>query len=320
MDGGVLYSIGELARRTGMAVRTIRFYSDAGVLPPHHRSSANHRRYDPDAITRLEMIRTLRELGLDLVTIQRVLASEISMSQAAAVHAEAIDMQIQVLRARRTVLRLVAKRDSSTEEMELMHRVLRLSEAERHRIIHDFIDSAFGDVNANPELVGLLHSAMPNLPDEPDAEQVEAWIELAELVQDTDFRAGVRRMAEHQASERAGGDRTGLHHELTGYVRDRVTAAVTAGISPASEAAGVIVAELAGRYADTFGRTDSPEYRAELLRRLEIANEPRVEQYWRLISTINGWPAVPSLAPVFDWFIESLHLHAPAGSGKAGQA
>ena len=38
MDGDRLYSIGELARRTGLAVRTIRFYSDRGIVAPAGRS------------------------------------------------------------------------------------------------------------------------------------------------------------------------------------------------------------------------------------------------------------------------------------------
>ncbi|WP_433043155.1 MerR family transcriptional regulator [Dactylosporangium sp. CS-033363] len=304
-----MYSIGDLARRTGLSVRTIRFYSDAGVLPPTDRSPANHRRYDLAAITRLDLIRTLRELGLDLVTIRRVLADDITMSEAAAFHADALDVQIQVLRVRRAVLRLVAKRDSTTKEMELMHRLVQLSEAERHRLIHDFIDSTFGAVDANPDLVELLRSTMPNLPDEPTAEQVEAWIELAELVQDDDFKASIRRMAAHQAAERAEGDRTGLHHELTTYVRDRVTTALTDGIAPASPPAAEIVDDLVAHYARTFGTADSPQYREKLLTRLEVANDPRVERYWHLISTINGWATAPSLAPVFDWFTQALQQH-----------
>ena len=38
-DDGLLLSIGELARRSGLPVRTIRFWSDAGVLPPAERQS-----------------------------------------------------------------------------------------------------------------------------------------------------------------------------------------------------------------------------------------------------------------------------------------
>jgi len=309
VDQEALYSIGDLARRTGLPVRTIRFYSDAGVLPPTHRSSANHRRYDLAAVARLDLIRTLRELGVDLASIHRVLAGEITVSQAAAAHAEALDVQIRVLRLRRAVLRVVARRDSSPEEMELMHRIMHLSEAERHRLIHDFVDSTFGGLDANPQLVELLRSAVPDLPDEPTAEQVESWVELAELVQDTDFRASVRRMGEYQAAGRAHGDRTGLHHELTTYVRDRVAAAIAGGIEPASAPAGPVVADLVARYAETFGATDTREYRATLLTRLAVANDPRVERYWHLIATINGSAAPAPLAPIFAWFTEALRQH-----------
>ncbi|MFD0851997.1 MerR family DNA-binding transcriptional regulator, partial [Actinomadura adrarensis] len=50
MDGDTLYTIGELARRTGLPVRTIRFYSDAGVVPPTDRNHAGYRLYDLDAV------------------------------------------------------------------------------------------------------------------------------------------------------------------------------------------------------------------------------------------------------------------------------
>jgi len=66
-----LLSIGELARRTGLTVKTVRFYADRGIVPPADRSPAGYRRYHPDAVARLELVRTLRDLGLDLGTIRR---------------------------------------------------------------------------------------------------------------------------------------------------------------------------------------------------------------------------------------------------------
>ncbi|WP_155368706.1 hypothetical protein [Catellatospora vulcania] len=71
------------------------------------------------------------------------------------------------------------------------------------------------DALANPEVVAMLRTTMPELPDDPSAEQVEAWVDLAELVQDPGFKASIRRMAEFQAAERVDGDPGGLHHELT---------------------------------------------------------------------------------------------------------
>lgn len=306
MDGDTLYTIGELARRTGLSVKTIRFYSDSGVVPPTVRSPAGYRLYDLDALSRLDLVRTLRDLGVDLATVQRVLAREISVPEVAAAHAEALDVQIRTLRLRRAVLRAVAKRGSSPEEMELMHKLAQLSDGERRRIIGDFIDETFGGLDANPEFVAMLRSAMPELPDDPAPEQVDAWVELAELVQDTGFRASVRRMAEYQAAQRADGDQTGLHTRLTAVVREKVEAAMEAGIDPAGRQAGPVLDGLVAEYAEAFGRTDGPGFRRRLIERLEAGSDPRAERYWQLLAIINGWPAQPSLAPVFEWFIAAL--------------
>jgi DNA-binding transcriptional MerR regulator len=306
MDDGMLYTIGELARRTGLPVRTIRFYSDSGVLPPTDRSPAGHRLYDIAALTRLELVRTLRELGVDIPTIQRVLGREITVPQAAHAHAEALDAQISILRLRRAVLRAVAKRGSSPEEMELMHKLAKLSDVERRRIIHEFIDDAFADLDANAEFVAMLRAVTPDLPDDPSAAQVEAWVELAELVQDPGFKASIRRMAEHQAAERADGDPGGLHHELTTKIIERVTEALSGDVDPASERARQVVDELMGLYAATFGKADTRGYRETVLHRLEVGSDPRSERYWQLLSLINGQPAQPSLMPVFDWFMAAL--------------
>lgn len=306
MDGGTLYTIGALARRTGLTVKTIRFYSDIGIVPSTDRSPAGYRLYDLEALARLELVRTLRDLGLDLADIRRVLDREISLSDVAAAHADALEVQIRTLRLRRAVLRAVAKRGSTPEEMDLMHKLAKFSDSQRRRLINDFIDDTFGDLDANPDFVAMIRSTMPDLPDDPEPGQVDAWVELAELTQDPDFRACVRRMAEYQAAERAQGDTTGLHHELTEFVCDRVGRALEAGIDPASAGAAPIVDALTARYAEVFGRADDADLRLWLLARLEVAGDPRAERYFHLLAVINGWPVPPSLTRIFAWFSQAL--------------
>jgi hypothetical protein len=254
-------------------------------------------------------VRTLRDLGLDLAVIRQVLAREVSVPEVAAAHADALEVQIRTLRLRRAVLRAVAKRGSTPEEMDLMHKLAKLSDDERRRLITAFIDDTFGGLDANADFVDMMRSAMPELPDDPEPEQVDAWVELAELTQDPDFRAAVRRMAEYQAAERAQGDRTGLHHDLTETVRDSVGRAVDAGVAPGSAEASSIVDALTARYAQTFSRADDADLRSWLLTRLEIAGDPGAERYWQLLAVINGWPVPPSLAPVFTWFTQALLAH-----------
>ncbi len=250
----------------------------------------------------------MRDLGVDLATIQRVLEREITVAEVAAVHVEALDVQIRTLRLRRAVLRAVARRGSTPEELELMHKLAKLSDQERRSLINDFIDEAFEGLDVGPEFVAKMRGAMPELPDDPTPEQADAWVELAELVQDPDFRAGIRRAAAYQAKERVEGVQTGTAagRRLVELVQERTGAARAAGITPAAASAVPVVDELAGTFAEFFLRTDGPEFRRWLLERMEQGNDPRYERYWQLISVINGWPVMPSLAPAFDWLIAGL--------------
>jgi DNA-binding transcriptional MerR regulator len=311
MDGDRLYSIGDLARRTGLAVRTIRFYSDCGIVVPAGRSPAGYRLYDAGAVARLDLVRTLRDLDVDLPTIRKVLNQELSLPAVAAAHAEALDVQIRILRLRRAVLTAVARRGSTPEEMEHMHKLARLSEDERHRLIGDFLDAVFGGMGTEPSFAGVRRSMTPELPDAPEAEQVQAWAELAGLSQDPDFRASMRQMAIDEAAERAQGSTPVLHRGLIAVVRDQASSALAAGIEPASPEAAPAVAALTAHYAHILGRPDDAGLRRQLLARLEAVNDPRRERYLTLLAVINGWPAPQSLTQVLDWSIRALGARIP---------
>ncbi|WP_051571705.1 MerR family transcriptional regulator [Cryptosporangium arvum] len=302
-----LYSIGELAHRTGLSVRTIRFYADAGVVPATARSAAGYRLYDVDAVARLELVRTLRDLWLDLATIRRVVDRRVSLAEVAAAHGDALDVQIRTLTAHRTVLSLIAARGTDPSEVPLMHRLARLSAAERNRLVTTFVEETFGDLDANPEFVEMMRAALPELPDDPSAQQLDDWVALGELIQDPRFRAAARRAAEHQAAERAAGDRTGLHGALTGNVLALVGDAVAAGVDPASAAAKPVVDDVLAAYASEFGAVH-PE---ALITRLEIGGDPYAERYFQLLSRVNGWPEPPSMQPAVRWLTAALRASAP---------
>jgi DNA-binding transcriptional MerR regulator len=251
MNGDTLHSIGDLARRTGLTVKTIRFYSDCGIVVPADRSPAGYRLYDIEAVARLDLVRTLRDLGLDLATIRKVVDQELSLPDVAAAHAEALAVQIRTLRLRRAVLTAVAERGATPEEMDLMHKLAKLSKDEHRRLIDDFLDAVFGGLDADPQFAGVRRSMTLELPDNPDTEQVQAWVELAELSQDPDFRASVRRMAEDQSAERDKGDAPILRRDLVAAIHEQVGPALVADIAPASPQADPTVAALrACRVAD----------------------------------------------------------------------
>lgn len=66
--------IGALARSTGCAVQTIRYYEREGLLPTAARSEGNYRVYGPVEVERLTFIRNCRALDMTLDEIRRLLA------------------------------------------------------------------------------------------------------------------------------------------------------------------------------------------------------------------------------------------------------
>jgi DNA-binding transcriptional MerR regulator len=64
-----MLKIGELAKRTGLTVRTLHHYDDIGLLSPSARSDAGYRLYNQADIARLHRIQALRRFGLSLADI-----------------------------------------------------------------------------------------------------------------------------------------------------------------------------------------------------------------------------------------------------------
>src|SRR5215210_8585811 len=60
------WKVGELARRTGLSVRALRYYDEIGLLSPSRRTEGGHRLYTAGDVVRLQQIKSLRALGFSL--------------------------------------------------------------------------------------------------------------------------------------------------------------------------------------------------------------------------------------------------------------
>ncbi|MEU7849921.1 MerR family transcriptional regulator [Micromonospora parva] len=309
MSGETRHTIGELARRTGLSVKTIRYYADSGIVPPTDRSPAGYRRFGPAAVARLALVRTLRELGVDLAAIRRVVNEEVPLPEVAATHAEALAVQIRVLRLRQAVLTVAARRGSSPAEVDELHRLAQLTRHERGQLVADFLGSVFDGLGDWPAYPGVLVSMTPELPDDPTSEQIEAWLELAELCRDPGFRERMRLLARQHAADH---DVPGLPRpDAVAVVRDAVAPALTAGLDPTSPDADPVVTAVTGRYARLHRHPDDADLRQRLLDRLVPANDPRRDRYLDLLAVLNGWSTGPATAPAVDWFIRALRARMP---------
>jgi DNA-binding transcriptional MerR regulator len=68
-----LLQIGQVAERTGLSLRTIRFYEENGLVRPTSRSDGGFRLYSEDDVARLEVIKRMKPLGFRLEEMQELL-------------------------------------------------------------------------------------------------------------------------------------------------------------------------------------------------------------------------------------------------------
>nr|WP_246210821.1 MerR family transcriptional regulator [Phytoactinopolyspora alkaliphila] len=306
-------TIGDASKRTGLPVKTIRYYADIGLVPSTERSPAGYRLYDAATIARLDLVRTLRDLDFDLGSIRALLEKSTSLPELAAHHAGALDAQIRILSARRSVLRAVAQLGiDSEEELMMMNRLARLSAEERQRILDEYFDETFEGLDIDPQFVAMSRSVRVDLPEDPSPAQVEAWIELAELVLDPEYRARVRQMARAAHDARSAGDTRAGSAASQQELFARVVAAVeplrSAGVDPASGSVRAVVDELAAAFAAAGLVADDAGFRRKLADQITMFSDRRVERFWELVGLVNGWPQRPQSNAVvnMEWFAEAL--------------
>ena len=70
---GALEKIGAVASRSGLTVKTIRFYCDEGLIQPSSRSEGGYRLFDEGVFAELALIRTLRAMEISLPDVRRIL-------------------------------------------------------------------------------------------------------------------------------------------------------------------------------------------------------------------------------------------------------
>jgi MerR family transcriptional regulator, copper efflux regulator len=72
-DRAGLLQIGQVADRTGLSLRTIRFYEENGLVRPTSRTDGGFRLYSEDDVARLEVIKRMKPLGFSLEEMQELL-------------------------------------------------------------------------------------------------------------------------------------------------------------------------------------------------------------------------------------------------------
>jgi len=296
-----LVSIGELARRASVPVKTLRYYSDIGVVPPAQRTASGYRLYGERERLRLEMVKTLRGLGFSLDQISEALEHHHDMRDTIGLQLQAVHARIRELQRVAVVLQAALERadEPTSAHLARLETLARLSAAERTALLDDFLDDVRGEapLPASWEQwwAGFREASLPELPAEPSPDQLDAWLELAELLADTEFRDRLREMSAHRPEDPQSP--VELIELLTAALEARA-----AGVKPEDPEAGQLVTRFLAAYEPVVGA--GPDQARRTLAYIARYDDPRARRYWQLIARIRGlgdqeWPQ----AQAFDWLL-----------------
>jgi DNA-binding transcriptional MerR regulator len=109
-----MLSIGELSRKTGVKIPTIRYYEQMGLVAAPERSEGNQRRYTSTELNRLQFIKQARDLGFKIDAIRELLELSAHPDQPCAnanriaeSHLEAVKLQIAKLQSLKAELKRI---------------------------------------------------------------------------------------------------------------------------------------------------------------------------------------------------------------------
>jgi DNA-binding transcriptional MerR regulator len=102
--------VGELAKRTGLTVRTLRYYDEIGLLSPPRTPGSDYRQYGEAEISRLQQIASLRQLGFSLDEIREILTRpETSVRRVIELHLARLNEQIALMEQLRARLEAITR-------------------------------------------------------------------------------------------------------------------------------------------------------------------------------------------------------------------
>jgi DNA-binding transcriptional MerR regulator len=298
-------TIGELSRRTGVPVKTLRFYSDEGLLPLAGRTSSRYRLYTTQALVRTELIRTLRDAGLGLESIKKVLNREMPLVEALRLQLAAVEAHAASLQRVAAALRAALRAEPNEEDLRRIHAMTRLSNEERKAAVERFYDRVSEGIPIEEVWKRrMIDATTPKLPDDPTPSQLDAWIELAEIMSDPTFIETLRRGAKEvwgkfdMEAMRLASD------EVAASARD----ALARSMAPASQEARHIVERYGTAMAAAKGSVFDQSTRRRIRERFE-QHDPRAARYWELVGILNGQPSVASRVEEWNWVTKAVLHH-----------
>lgn len=299
------YTIGELSRRTGVPVKTIRYYHEEGILEPHGTTQAGYRLYTAADEERLQSIRSFRALGFSLDAIRTMLDNPQDAKMLAQLQLHVLQTQLRALRRQKTIVESALDLDGDEDvraRLQLANAAASLAAEERQAQIDAFIERAARGRTDNAAKIRQM--ALLDLPDELSVEQLEAWIELSALLRDEGFMETLHRQ-QQPFDGRSGEERMAEFGPRIGALTAQAQALHARGAKPGEPEVQQLVERWTALFAEALERNPDDEFRRWFLDFSERTNDPRIERFWKLVGKLRGH-SVPSFTSAYALLIEGL--------------
>ncbi|XIE81224.1 MerR family transcriptional regulator [Streptomyces sp. SBR177] len=264
-----VWSIGELAERAGVSVKTVRYYSERGLLPEAGRTGGGHRRYGPGALERLRSIRALRALELPVTDVGRVLDQGSAWEDVVTGRLREVERRMTALRWHEASLRLL--RDApAAERAERLRLLGGLAAPPDTTVLARFWRRTLPVRFPARLTAAVVDAAVPRPPDDPTPAQVLAYARLHALV------AAAPAPPVHLA---------GVPHRADALY-EGLAEAYDLAAAPGSGDGGEALERFVGAYADALAARDTPAFRRRLARLLVAGADPVIGRYWQLAGAL----------------------------------
>lgn len=164
-DSGT-WKVGELARATGLTVRTLHHWDDLGLVTPSRDDFSGHRYYTGADVERVYQVLALRRLGVPLATIGEVLAHSAPLGPVLSRHLDAVETQLTELTRLRASLRATlaaAEERTSADLLTLIRKVIVVDKTVEQYFTPDQLAELAQRQESEADQIAQVTAAWPDL-------------------------------------------------------------------------------------------------------------------------------------------------------------
>jgi DNA-binding transcriptional MerR regulator len=315
-------TIGDVSKRTGVPVKTIRYYADEGLVPPTSLTDAGYRLFTESDVRRLTIVRNLRALGFSLEAIRTMLDGSRNPQELATLQLELVQTQIRALERQRAVLRAAQEQREGVDALRYLDAAFAaasLGAAERQHALERWLDRAtftHAGTEGHRRIRGMV---LDGLPDELTPEQLEAWVHVNALLEDEGLLETLRLQQQPFADVKHSEERQrALEHE-TRAVLDEAVAAMRDGAGPGDPRIEQLLDRWMAPFASMLELENDADFPAWFLAFARRTNDARIERFWKYVAVLKGWPGIPPFTKAQALLCDALeHRLASKSDQKPG--